>query len=386
MRREPLAFLLDSNLGGRVSSLQGVLHGMSNQNARHTEHSFSDTLSVEGIRTDMLPRNRLSVTVRLMTLVALLPLARQAKANEVPLLIESSPQTDHGSEPSIVFQHNGPHGQGPPQVILADEIPVDRFRKSFYQGADLNGGYLGDTGNQAGGLNLTYQEARASFGIPLGSLDNILAISPYFRVDQLDGPETIDASETLYDTGVTLLNRKEWSDRFSHTLILTPSVRSDFRTSENAFRLFGLALWNWQKRPDLSLSLGVVYLGRSDLPPLPAFGFSWTPTPRWRLDAILPRPRLSHRLWKDAGNAEGWAYVGGTLGGNTWAVRRDDGSDDELTISDLRFLFGYEEIRRGNRGVFAEAGYSFNRSIEYEVSEDEIDLSDGLFIQAGWKF
>jgi len=338
----------------------------------------------------MLPQHHVTLTVGLLTLVTFMSLPSMANAIEPPLLVESLPHTGYEIE-SPVVQHDPFHQEIPVQEIpvqqnMLGEIPIERFRKSFYQGAELAAGYLSDSGNQAGGLDLTYQEARASFGIPLGSLDNLLALSPYLRTDQLHGPRTIDAPETLYDTGVTLFNRKQWSDRFSHTLMLTPSVRSDFRTSKNAFRLFGLALWNWQKHPDLSLSLGAVYLGRSDLPPLPAFGFSWTPKPTWRLDAVMPRPRLSHRLWKDGGNAEGWVYIGGTLGGNTWAVRRNNGSDDELTISDLRLLFGYEEIRRGNRGLFAEAGYSFNRSIEYEASEEEVDLDDGLFIQAGWKF
>ncbi|TWU40843.1 DUF6268 family outer membrane beta-barrel protein [Novipirellula artificiosorum] len=266
------------------------------------------------------------------------------------------------------------------------EEPVERFRKSFYQGTELVGGYLADLGDKAGGLDVSFEEARVSLGVPLGSMDNLLAIRPYFRADHLNGPTTIDVPETLYDTGVSLFNRRVWSDRFSTTVMITPSVRSDFTTSKKAFRLFGLGLVNWQKRPDLSLSLGVVYLGRSDLPLLPAFGATWTPNPWWKFDAMLPRPRIARRLWKQGGQAEAWAYIGGTLGGNTWAVTRDSGADDELTLSDLRLLAGYEQIRAGNRGLFVEGGYSFNRSIEYEQTEDDIDLDDALFVQAGWQF
>ncbi|TWT82433.1 hypothetical protein CA13_38960 [Planctomycetes bacterium CA13] len=266
------------------------------------------------------------------------------------------------------------------------EIPIERYRKSFYQGAEVLGGYLGGLGDKAGGIDTTFEEARVAFGVPLGSMDNILALRPYFRADHLRGPTVIDAPESLYNTGVSLFNQKKWSERFSSTLMLTPSIRSDFTTSKNAFRLFGLGLVNWQKRPDLSLSLGVVYLGRSDLPLLPAFGATWTPTPWWKFDAMLPRPRISRRLWKNGGESEGWAYFGGTIGGNTWAVTRDSGADDELTLSDLRLLFGLEEIRQGNRGGFFEAGYAFNRSIEYEQTEEDIDLDDALFVQAGLKF
>ena len=105
---------------------------------------------------------------------------------------------------------------------------------------------------------------------------------------------------------------------------------------------------------------------------------------------MLPRPRISRRLWKDGGQAEGWAYVGGTLAGNTWAVTRESGvnagQSDELTISGLRLFTGYETIATGNRGYRIEVGYSFNRSIEYEREDIDFDLDDALFIEAGIQF
>ncbi|TWU23905.1 hypothetical protein Pla52o_18280 [Novipirellula galeiformis] len=273
-----------------------------------------------------------------------------------------------------------------PAFFALRETPVERFRKSFYQGAELLGGHLLDTGDAAGGLDVTFEEARAGFAVPLGSLENILVLRPYFRADHFNGPHTVDVPGTLYNTGVTFFNRKEWSPLISTTLVVTPSVRSDFTTRDNAFRLFGLGLIHWQYRSDLSLSFGAVYLGRADLPLLPALGATWTPTPQWKVDAMLPRPRIARRLWKDGGNAETWAYLGGTLGGNTWAVTRDSGETDELTLSDLRLFGGWEWVRTGNRGLYFEAGYAFNRTIEYERNDIEIDLDDALFLEASLKF
>ncbi|WP_040769376.1 DUF6268 family outer membrane beta-barrel protein [Novipirellula maiorica] len=273
-----------------------------------------------------------------------------------------------------------------PAFFALRETEVPRFRKSFYQGAELLGGYLLDTGNAAGGLDITFEEVRAGFAVPLGSLEHILVLRPYFRADHLNGPETVDLPGTLYNTGVTFFNRKQWSSVFSTTLVVTPSIRSDFTTDENALRLFGLGLVNWQCRPDLSLSFGAVYLDRTDLPLLPALGATWTPTPQWKIDAMLPRPRIARRLSKDGGNSESWAYLGGTLGGNTWAVTRDSGRPDELTLSDLRLLVGYEWVQAGNRGFFVESGYAWNRSIEFESSGSEIDLDDALFVEASVKF
>ncbi|GAA5507184.1 hypothetical protein [Novipirellula caenicola] len=273
-----------------------------------------------------------------------------------------------------------------PAFFALRETTVPRFRQSFYQGAELLGGYLHDTGDAAGGLDITFEEVRAGFAVPLGSLENILVLRPYFRADHLNGPQTVDLPGTLYNTGVTFFNRKQWSTMVSTTLVITPSIRSDFTTDENALRLFGLGLVNWQCRPDLSFSFGAVYLDRVDLPLLPAAGATWTPTPWWKIDAMLPRPRIARRLSKDGGNSESWAYLGGTLGGNTWAVTRDNGTPDELTLSDVRLFVGYEWVQAGNRGFFIESGCALNRSIEFESSDMEIDLDDALFVEASIKF
>ncbi len=281
-------------------------------------------------------------------------------------------------------------------TMTTPEVPIERFRRSFFQGAEFLGGFMG-TGiddsvgpGQSGGLDETFWEARLSFGVPLGSLQNILAVQPFFRTEYLNGPTGIDAPETLYGTGVNLFQRKQWNERFSTIVLLSPSIRSDFTTNDNAFRLFGLGLVNWQCREDLSLGLGVVYLARADLGVLPAVGLTWTPTPDWRLDLMMPRPQISHRLWKAGGNAEGWVFAGATLSGNTWAVTREggplDGESDQLTLSGIRMFTGYEKIQAGNRGWKLEAGYVFNRSIEYEIGDTDFDLGNAAFVEASWKF
>ncbi|MGB7326029.1 MAG: hypothetical protein WBD31_14240 [Rubripirellula sp.] len=275
----------------------------------------------------------------------------------------------------------------------AGEAPIERFRQSFYQGTELLGGHLWDTGSNsvASRMNQTFEEARISFGFPLGvitggSMDNVIGFRPFFRADHLDGPTNIDVPGSVYSTGITILNQRKWSEVFSSTVVLTPSVRSDFETSDSGFRMFGLALLNWKPRPNLTLSAGVVYFDRNDIGLLPAFGLVYLPTPWWKLDATMPRPRLARRLWKNGGQAEGWAFVGAGIGGNTWAVQRSSGTSDELTIRAYEVIGGYEVIGAGNRGFNIEAVYTFGRRIEYERENIRIDLSDGVGIRAAWQF
>lgn len=275
-------------------------------------------------------------------------------------------------------------------IVDTPEIPVERFRRGFFQGGELIGGFIGDGDDPNRSVDETSWEARLAFGVPLGSLDNILVVRPFFRADHINGPSVVDVPAALYSTGATLLQRKQWNQRISTILIATPSVRSDFTTSEDAFRLFGLGLVNWQCREDLSIGLGAVYLDRADLGVLPAFGLTWTPTPWWKIDLMMPRPQINRRVWKDGGFAEAWAYAGATLGGNTWAVTRQagpaSGQSDELTISGIRLFAGYEVIRTGNRGWKIEAGCVLNRSIEYESDATDVDLDDALFVEAAWRF
>ncbi|QDT05790.1 hypothetical protein K227x_41950 [Rubripirellula lacrimiformis] len=296
-----------------------------------------------------------------------------------PLIVPGPPSPPSEFGPLIDSSLLGRPGLDP-------ELPIERFRRSFYQGSEVLGGYLWDTGGGPSGLNQTFEEARVSFGLPLGSMDNILGMQPFFRVDHFDGPETIDLPGQVYNTGVNFLNQKQWSDAFSTTLILSPSARTDFESSDSAFRLFGLFLLNWQVRRDLKVSVGAVYFDRDDFNWLPAIGLIYRPTPWWKLDLTMPRPRLARRLWRDGQNGEGWAYIGGGIGGNTWAVQRSDGTQDELTVRAFELLAGYESIVVGNRGITLEAGYAMGRSIEYERQDIEIDLGDGVIVRANWRF
>ncbi|MEM6469144.1 MAG: hypothetical protein AAF802_06205 [Planctomycetota bacterium] len=277
------------------------------------------------------------------------------------------------------------------QTMLDVEANVPRFRKQFFQGFDVRTGFAGELSSRETAVHQTFEEVRASFGVPLLSLDNLLAVSPSFRIDHLNGPNTsdLDVPETLYNVGVTFFNRRQWTSKLSTLILVTPSVRSDFTTSENAYRTFGLGLLNWQWREDFAWTIGAVFLDRADFGVLPAIGATWTPKPWWRVELTMPRPRVARRLWKQGAEAECWSYVGFGIGGNTWSVTREIGnveSIDELSLRSIDLQFGVETIRAGNRGWFAEGGYAFARQLEYESDEFQQDLSDALFIRAGIQF
>jgi len=288
------------------------------------------------------------------------------------------------------------------------ELPVQRFKKQPIQTVTFSGGWLGATaGND---LSSSFFETSIGFGIPLGLIEekmsgadeqsfgtepspsggstpDILGITPAFRIDIIDAAEGIDIPSELYETGVSFFYRKSITDRFSAMAVVRPSVRSDFTTSDNAFRIFGLGLLNWDCVPDkLSLSFGAVYLDRADLPLLPAAGLTWTPRTTTRLDLQFPQSRFAWRLAKDGSARETWMSLSAGIGGNTWAVTRATGETDEMSLGDIRLLLGLEHIVDGGGGWFADIGYAFNRHYEFQSDQVQTGLSDGVLVMAGWRY
>ncbi|MCA9112136.1 MAG: hypothetical protein KDA52_19435 [Planctomycetaceae bacterium] len=267
-----------------------------------------------------------------------------------------------------------------------NEEPVNRFRKQALQAVIVSGGYLAST---RGDLNQSFIEASLKLGVPLGNFENILGVTPSFRVDFLDpysGLRT-DVPAELFETGVSFFYRRPLTERLSVMGIVRPSIRSDFTTSQNAFRLFGLGLVNWECIPDeLTLSAGAVFLDRADLPLLPAVGLTWTPQPTLKADLQFPTSKLSFRIAKDGNQSETWSYLSAGIGGNTWAVTRASNLSDELTLREMRLVLGVDHLTDGGGGYFAEVGFLFNRRIEYQVDQSQFGLSDGIVLQAGWRF
>lgn len=264
--------------------------------------------------------------------------------------------------------------------------PVNRFRKQALQTVIVSGGYVAST---RGDLNQSFLETSVKLGVPLGNFDNILGVTPSFRTDFLGSEEGlgVDVPAELFETGVTFFYRRPLTDELSAMAIVRPSIRSDFTTSQDAFRLFGLGLVNWECVPDeLTLSAGAVFLDRADLPILPAVGLTWTPRATLKADLQFPTSRLSLRLAKDGSQSETWSYLSAGLGGNTWAVSRASGLPDELTLRDIRLVLGVDYLKDGGGGWFAELGYLFNRSIEYRNHQTQVDLSNALILQAGWRY
>jgi hypothetical protein len=296
-----------------------------------------------------------------------------------------------GQDPYIATSHEDRSGTETISFRLAEcdeapaEVELKRFKKQAIQSVSIRGGGIFEFDRRE--LNSSFLDVGVGTGIPLGSFDNILGVTPRFRVDWIDAASSIDIPDQLYEFELQFFHRRPIRDRLSLLAIVSPSIRSDLTTSDRAFRVFALGLLNWECVPErLTLSAGAVVLGRADLPVLPALGIVWTPNHRTKLDLRFPLTRFSYRLAKNGGESETWAYLSGGIGGNTWAVTRDNDRTDELSLRDYRLVLGVERLVDGGGGCFAEFGVALGRRLEYERTETEISFDDAAIVRAGWRY
>ena len=268
--------------------------------------------------------------------------------------------------------------------FVSCQQPLRRTKESFFQLWETESAWIG------GDDDLQYTELNTMLrvGIPLNEArDSILALQPGLRTFSLNGPEVVDVPEQLYDAQLSIIWRKTFSDRWQTNVWLQPKIRSDFETSENNFFFSGGAFAKYTWIPQkLDVYFGALYLDRDDISFLPGVGLIWTPTPDWRYELLLPRPKISKRISRSGDCFEKWAYLSGQLGGGSFAVTRDTGEADKVTLKDLRVFVGLEGVRQGGGGRFVEVGYVFNRGIEYKNNEEEYDFGDALMIRGGIRY
>ena len=105
----------------------------------------------------------------------------------------------------------------------------------------------------------------------------------------------------------------------------------------------GAAAWTWNDTT--KLVLGAAYLDRPDVELIAIGGVIWTPSDDVKFDLVFPHPKISQRIYwtgECGDDVQDWAYIAGEFNGDAWAIRRSDGLDDQVVISDYRLVFGME--------------------------------------------
>ncbi len=180
-------------------------------------------------------------------------------------------------------------------------------------------------------------------------------------------------------------------------------VYTDFDTVDSeAIRPMGLALLRYNLTPTMALKAGVSYINRADIKLLPAGGITWTPNPKRKWDIFFPQPKLSQYL-TTLGTRDLWWYVAGEYGGGVWSVDLAypdlDTADTTdfatartlMDINDIRVTIGFElgspaNSSVGQKGLFFEVGYVWNREMVLVVPVQTYSLNDTWMLRGGFTF
>jgi len=279
-------------------------------------------------------------------------------------------------DPDLPYELLDPDEQGailkPKRPPMAKDgvLQWTTFRKAFLA-----------TGNRETGLGMTDLTWQTIFAFPFFTREKPLLITPYFGVHWLTGPVPVDLPPRLYDVSLEFRILRQVTPKLGVDFAVAPSIYNDFENfSRKAYRVTGRGVGLYTFNDRWQLAGGVAYLGWANLPVLPVGGLIWTPNEDWRLEAIVPRPRLLQRFF-DGTYGDWWCYVAGEVGGNSYAIKRSSGLDDVATYRDYRFELGLE--RRGDNGTYHrfEVGYVFGRSVSYESGTPSFDPSPTVMLR-----
>lgn len=213
-------------------------------------------------------------------------------------------------------------------------------------------------------------------------------VVPKFGWHFLSGPRLPHLPPQLYTLTLEVNFAIDLNSDTRLHLHIAPMWATDFdANSGESFRMIGGGLLAHDLSPEWMLAVGAIYLDRPDLPALPLGGVRWKPADHIELDLMFPRPRAAWRFnveesGDDAGE-ERWFYVGGGLGGDSWAFDRVGGPDDRVGYRDLRVLVGAETRETDGTRRVLEFGYVFDRQLDFDRGPGDQNLPGTALVRIG---
>jgi len=258
-------------------------------------------------------------------------------------------------------------------------------RNGVFQKALFDGTWLAPGGSD--GMGMYDLQLQTIFALPCPRRDSPLVITPGFAVHYLEGPQNVDLPPRLHEGYAQFRWLSQVTPSLGLDLAITPGIFSDFdQQSGRAFRLtgHGAAAWTWNETT--KFVLGAAYLDRPDVEIIPIGGMIWTPNEDAKFDLIFPHPKISRRIYW-GGNygdqVQNWAYVAGEFFGDAWAIKRADGSDDLVVLSDYRLILGLEHKVLGGLSSRIEVGYVFGRRIRFRSDTPDFHPAGTVMLRGG---
>jgi hypothetical protein len=281
------------------------------------------------------------------------------------------------------------------ELLFADGRSSPRdYRSGSFQKLSFVNTYLPRLGSNGFG---TYDvELTSAWGLPFPNKDAPLVITPGFATHWLDGPDNLDIPAQLHDVYTEFRWLPKIGERFRADVAVQPGFYSDWDgSSARSLRLTGHVSGIYDWTPTFQLVLGAAYLDRPDVEVLPIAGFIWKPDLDSEYRLVFPSPKISWCIGTGTINTyvnpkaydyETWLYLGGELGGGTWAIRHSDGSSDLMSYGDWRVFLGMESKSLVFLSSFLETGFVFHRLIRLSSTGDNVQVGNTAMVRAGLSY
>ena len=202
-----------------------------------------------------------------------------------------------------------------------------------------------------------------------------------YAIRWLTGPVTTDLPPQLFTLQLDIGWAFKLGERLTIDTRITPTWNTDFEKSTEIFRLPWHAIAMIQADANWRWTMGAMDLDREDIRILPVVGFTYAPPDRdVLLDLVFPRPKVAFRI-EHHEDRQHWFYVAGELGGGSWAINRTTGARDIVTLRDLRLLVGLETNNKKRHASRLEAGWVFDRVVDYRSNLGDYRPSDTAIIR-----
>lgn len=321
-----------------------------------------------------------------------------ANAYEADPLSASPPATTfvppqgapYGADP---FLGGAPYGVQPLDPTLTfGAVGPQPYRFGWSSRYDI--GFLPSSGVSGGGAQgdfsiFEFNSAwRYTTGWPAGFPQTIFSVTPEFNYRSWSGPSVPNLPPNVFRFGGDLELASPGNNPFSYQLGFTPAYVSDLDANPNSdsFNYDVRGVVFVRASPTLMIALGAALWHRVDNIVIPYAGVVWTPNDYWELRLLFPKSRIGYFLGNWWGSAA-WVYGGleYTVEAYQIGLESPSGEDEKIQIADYRAVFGLRSEGGGVTG-FVEAGWVFDRNVEFANGTPGFDIDTGFIARLGLRF
>ena len=248
-----------------------------------------------------------------------------------------------------------------------------------YLDEESTGGGLGDFG--IGEANIKMRHA-----LPLPP-SGVFSFIPKVNARFWDGPSGIGLPPDVYRMGAAFEILSPPMGGWQLLLSFFPSFGTDFdqNLTSDAWMWDGHGILYFDHSPYLTWAFGAGFWDRVNDKVIPYAGFIFRPSPQWEFRMVAPKPRISFVV-ADWGGMKQTIYVSGEYHIEAYEVTLQPAATrEQIEIEDWRVMLGIQ-TEMAWVSSFIEAGWVFDRQVEFRGVTPEFTINDGFIARAGLRF